>query len=163
MWAPECNIQMWLLNCPNRLHSPHQTAGICSDSALMLTRMRSTGEGSVQVSQVFLHQTAKYCHLTNDMVNMIKIHLNNVRLKVNPPARWTGVRPCWVSVVRGDAPWLRRVWTQSVCPRRAARAKGVLPASSRWSTSVSPCSSTSRAWAWPWYACKDRASLKTLN
>ncbi len=72
---------------------------------------------------------------------------------MNSPAMCTGVRPCCVSVVRGDAPWLRRMWTQSVWPRRAARARGVLPASSPWSTSVSPCSSTSRAWAWPWYAC----------
>ncbi len=76
-----------------------------------------------------------------------------MRLSMNSPAMCTGVRPCCVSVVRGDAPWLRRMWTQSVWPRRAARARGVLPASSPWSTSVSPCSSTSRAWAWPWYAC----------
>lgn len=25
------------------------------------------------------------------------------------PAKWTGVRPCWLSAVWGEAPWLRRM------------------------------------------------------
>lgn len=82
---------------------------------------------------------------------------------LSSPARCTGVRPYCLSVVRGDAPWLRRVWTQSEWPRRAASARAVLPNSSPWSTSLSPCSSTSRAWAWPWYAWRETLLFKNVN
>lgn len=82
---------------------------------------------------------------------------------LSSPARCTGVRPYCLSVVRGDAPWLRRVWTQSEWPRRAASARAVLPISSPWSTSLSPCSSTSRAWAWPWYAWREKLLFKNVN